>query len=114
MHADIMALLARISPSSNRASPGVQECKLHQGVSAPAPVLGSAMPCDTKVPPVDTSLAHRRDMRDCRMDRLSGDALVPIPVSRCADPPYTKVPLAQTGHGNRGNLPLFAASQPVP
>src|SRR6266536_3129881 len=75
--ADTTARPARISPPSNRASPGVPACKLHQGVSVPAPVLGSAMPGDTMVPPVGTSLAHR-------------------------------------GHGNRGNLPLFAAPQPVP
>src|SRR6266536_1022274 len=112
--ADTTARPARISPPSNRASPGVPACKLHQGVSVPAPVLGSAMPGDTMVPPVGTSLAHRRGMRDRRTDRPPGDALVPIPVSRCAEPADTTVPLAHTGHGNRGNLPLFAAPQPVP
>src|SRR6266567_4054099 len=114
MLAGTTALPAHIPPPSNRASPGVPECKLHQGVSAPAPVLGSAMPADTTVPPGGTSLAHRRGTRDRRADRPPGDAPVPIPVSRCAEPADTTVPLAHTGHGNRGNLPLFAAPQPVP
>ncbi len=114
MLADTTALPARISPPSNREAPGVGAWKLHQGVSAPAPVLGSAMPADTMAPPVGTSLAHSRDTRDRRADRPPGDALVPIPVSRCVEPADTTVPLAHTGHGNRGNLPLFAAPQPVP
>src|SRR5258708_39328859 len=114
MLADTTALPARISPPSNREAPGGGAWKLHRGVSAPTPVLGSAMPPDTMVPPVGTSLAHSRDTRDRRADRPPGDALVPIPVSRVAEPADTTALLAHMRHSHRGSLPLFAAPQRVP
>src|SRR5215470_362205 len=98
MLAETTALPVRISPPSNRASPGVPGYRLRQGVLSPAPALGSVKPADTRVPPAGTSLAHSRGTRDRKADRPPRDAPAPMPVSRCAMPADTTVPPVHSEH----------------
>src|SRR5216683_2025867 len=72
------------------------------------------MLADTTALPARISPPSNREAPGIGAWKLHQGVPAPAPVPRCAVPADTTVPPVHTGHGNRGNLPLFAAPQPVP